>query len=214
VAVGTTKKSIATRSRRWFSRNARHVGEGGVLLRGMYLATVETATSMPSMASSLRIRGAPQVTFACAILRISFTTSRSSPARPKRPNQLLRLQKRLNARRCQRTTVAGSTIARASLHRGHCFDRIAQKARSHPPSRSRRPRRVRSRTATCWRSARFSRASSRCETAISPSRGRPKAGSARGRPYLPNLLPLKAFLPDAILGKHKGFTAVETTGPP
>jgi hypothetical protein len=132
VAVGTTKKSIATRSRRWFSRNARHVGEGGVLLRGMYLATVETATSMPSMASSLRIRGAPQVTFACAILRISFTTSRSSPARPKRPNQLLRLQKRLNARRCQRTTVAGSTIARASLHRGHCFDRIAQKARSHP----------------------------------------------------------------------------------
>jgi len=56
--------------------------------RGMYFATVETATSMPSFASSLRMRGAPQVTFACAILRISLTTSRSSPGRPRRPRLL------------------------------------------------------------------------------------------------------------------------------
>jgi hypothetical protein len=48
VAVGTTKKSIATRSRRWFSRNVRHFGEGGLRLRGRYLATVETATTTPS----------------------------------------------------------------------------------------------------------------------------------------------------------------------
>ena len=73
----------------------------------MYFATVETATSMPSIASSLRMRGAPQVTFASAILRIRPTTSRSSPGRPTRPGRLLRLQKRLNPSRCQRITVAG-----------------------------------------------------------------------------------------------------------
>jgi hypothetical protein len=79
VAVATTKKSIATRSFRWFSRNARQVGEGGFRCRCMYFATVEMATSMPSFASSFRMRGAPQVTFARDILRMRFTTSRSSP---------------------------------------------------------------------------------------------------------------------------------------
>jgi hypothetical protein len=43
---------------------------------------VETATSMPSFANSLRMRGAPQVTFARAILRMRRTTSRSRPGRP------------------------------------------------------------------------------------------------------------------------------------
>src|SRR6266508_247616 len=37
----------------------------------MYFATVETATSMPTIASSLPMRGTPQVTFACDILRIA-----------------------------------------------------------------------------------------------------------------------------------------------
>src|SRR6266540_2922383 len=81
-----TKKSSATRSLRWLSRNARHVGEGGLRRRSMYFATVDTATSMPSLASSLRMRGAPQVTFACDILRIRPTTSgaNGSPSQARR----------------------------------------------------------------------------------------------------------------------------------
>ncbi len=161
VAVGTTKKSSATRSLRWFSRNARQVGDGGFRRRGMYFATVEMATSMPSFASSLRMRGAPQVTFACDILRIRLTTSRSSPGRPKRPGLLFRLQKRLKPSRCHRITVAGSAIARAFLQSAHPCERITQKVRSHTPRRRRRLPRVRMSTASCCRSARFSSASSR-----------------------------------------------------
>ncbi len=172
VAVGTTKKSSATRSFRWFSRNARHVGEGGLRRRGMYFATVETATSIPTFASSFRMRGAPQITFVCAILQIRLTTSRSSPGRPRRPGRLFRLQNLLNPSRCHRITVAGSTIARASLQPFHPCESITQKARSHTPSRRCRPPRVRISAATCCRSARFSSASSAASgTATASSRG-------------------------------------------
>ena len=111
VAVGTVKKSIATRSFTWLSKNARQDGDDGLRCFTMYLATVDTATSMPSFASSLRMRGAPQVTFALDILRIRPTSSQSKLGRPPRPVRLLRIQKRLNPSRCHRTTVAGWTIA-------------------------------------------------------------------------------------------------------
>ena len=194
----------ATRSRRWFSRNARHVGEAGFRLRGMYFATVVTASSMPSFASSLRMRGAPHVTFAWAIRRIRFTTSRSSPGRPRRPRRLLLLQKRLNPSRCKQTTLAGSTMARAFLHPAHRCERMPQKVRSHTPSRSRRTPRVRIRSATCCRSARFSRASSRCvrnTDLVAPRNAQSRLNTLR--PYPPNTSPLKAFLADGLLGKHK-----------
>jgi hypothetical protein len=64
----------------WLGEGARHVGEGGLRRRGMYFATVETATSIPTFASSFRMRGAPQITFACAILRITGSRPRG-PAR-------------------------------------------------------------------------------------------------------------------------------------
>lgn len=48
--------------------------------RAMYFATVETAMWIPSFASSLRMRGAPQVTFAFDILRIKLTPRDSIPA--------------------------------------------------------------------------------------------------------------------------------------
>jgi hypothetical protein len=110
----------------WLGEGARHVGEGGLRRRGMYFATVEAATSIPTFASSFRMRGAPQITFACAILRIRLTTSRSSPGRPRRPGRLLRLQNLLNPSRCHRITVAGSTIARASLQSFHPCESITQ----------------------------------------------------------------------------------------
>ena len=62
---------------------------------------------MPSIASSLRMRGAPQVTFAWDILRIRLTISRSNSGRPERCFRLLRVQKCRNPSRCQRITVAG-----------------------------------------------------------------------------------------------------------
>ncbi len=103
----------------------------------------------------------PRSRFACDILRIRLTTSRSRPGRPRRPDRLFHLQKRLKPSRCHRITVAGSTIARASLQPAHPWERIIQKARSHTLRRRRRPPRVRMSTASCCRSARFSRASSR-----------------------------------------------------
>ena len=55
----------------WLSKNARQDGDVGFRSLTMYLAKVDTATSMPSLPSSLRMRGAPHVTFALDILRVS-----------------------------------------------------------------------------------------------------------------------------------------------
>src|SRR5438874_4926584 len=52
VAVGTTKKSIAAMPSRWFLKNERHVGDGGLRRLTMYFSTVLFATSMPSFTSS------------------------------------------------------------------------------------------------------------------------------------------------------------------
>jgi len=51
------------------SKNVRQAGDGGFRSLTMYLATVDAATSMPSLASSLRMRGAPHVTFDLDIFR-------------------------------------------------------------------------------------------------------------------------------------------------
>jgi hypothetical protein len=45
VAVGTTKKSIDARLPTWFLRIVRQSCDGGFLSLGMYLATVDSATS-------------------------------------------------------------------------------------------------------------------------------------------------------------------------
>jgi hypothetical protein len=58
-AVGTVKKSTATRSRTWLVRNVRQVWEGGERRLGISRETVRSATSMPSFMSSPWIRGAP-----------------------------------------------------------------------------------------------------------------------------------------------------------
>ena len=49
LAVGTVKKSHATRSLTWLWRKAFHVGEGGLRMRGRYFSTVDLATVMPSL---------------------------------------------------------------------------------------------------------------------------------------------------------------------
>jgi hypothetical protein len=68
--VGTIRKSIDTRSSRWFFRNAFHVGEGAFLNRPRYLSTVDFATSMPSFPSSPTMRGVPHSGLALEIVRM------------------------------------------------------------------------------------------------------------------------------------------------
>lgn len=51
--------------------------EGGLALRGLYLQTVESLTSMPILASSARMRGFPQVGFEFHMSQISFRTDGS-----------------------------------------------------------------------------------------------------------------------------------------
>jgi len=53
------------------SRNVRHVCEGGLRVRTMYLATVVWETSMPILRSSPWIRGALHKGLAALIFRIS-----------------------------------------------------------------------------------------------------------------------------------------------
>jgi hypothetical protein len=52
VAVGTTKKSMATRSWAWFRRNVRQFCDGGFRRRGMYRDTVASETLKPRMSNS------------------------------------------------------------------------------------------------------------------------------------------------------------------
>jgi hypothetical protein len=61
LTVGTTKKSMAIVSARWFLRNAFHVAEDGFRCRTMYFSTVDFATSMLIFRSSPTILGEPHV---------------------------------------------------------------------------------------------------------------------------------------------------------
>src|ERR1700732_3893828 len=58
--VGTTNKSMAAMSGAWLHKKVRHPWLGGDRRLTMYLATLDCATSNPSLSSSPWIRGAPQ----------------------------------------------------------------------------------------------------------------------------------------------------------
>src|SRR5512135_1537294 len=90
--VGTTKKSTDTNCFTWFSRNVRHVCDGGLRCLTMYLATVAWDTSIPSLSNSACRRGAPQSTFAELISRIRFWISFDALGRPIRPRRLFQFQ--------------------------------------------------------------------------------------------------------------------------
>src|SRR5450759_4933560 len=61
--VGATNRSMAAMSSAWFCRKVRHPWLGGRCCLTMYLATLDCATSNPSLSSSPWIRGAPQRPF-------------------------------------------------------------------------------------------------------------------------------------------------------
>src|SRR5216684_7990705 len=105
--VGTTNRSMAAMSGVRFRRKVRHTWLGGPRRLTMYLATLDCATSNPSLSSSPWIRGAPQSWFSVLICRISARNSISIRGRPPRfptpittkagpmpPHQRLRLDNR------------------------------------------------------------------------------------------------------------------------
>jgi len=61
----------------WLRRNVRHVCDGGPRCLIMYLETVDSATSKPSLSSSPWMRGAPHNGFSLLICRIRSRNSRS-----------------------------------------------------------------------------------------------------------------------------------------
>jgi hypothetical protein len=73
--VGTTNRSMAAMSGAWLCRKVRHPWLGGPRRLTMYLATLDCATSNPSLSSSPWMRGAPQSGFSMLIRRISARSS-------------------------------------------------------------------------------------------------------------------------------------------
>ncbi len=133
--VDTVKKSSDTSSFVWLARNARHVGEGGLRGRTLYFSTVDLATSMPSLRSSLWMRGDPQEELARDILRMRSRISSAMDDRPGVPGRLRRVQWWRNRLRCQEMTVMGLTKTRASCQPDHALDSQTQSRRSAGLSR-------------------------------------------------------------------------------
>src|SRR5260370_10013685 len=117
--VGTVKKSIDTVVFTWFSRKVRHVCEGGFRRRTMYLLTLVSPTSMPSLRSSPWMRGAPQRGFSRLILRISWRTSFDTGGRPRWPLRAFQVPKNRHPFRCHAMTVFGVEMPRGDGHTAH-----------------------------------------------------------------------------------------------
>jgi hypothetical protein len=76
VRVGTTQRSIAAMASAWLRRNVRHVCAGGPRCLIMYLETVDSASSKPSLRSWPWMRGAPHNGLSLLICRMSSHNSR------------------------------------------------------------------------------------------------------------------------------------------
>src|SRR5450631_1568348 len=109
--VGTTNKSMAATSGACLRKKVRHPRRGGRRRLTMYLATLDCATSNPSLSNSPWIRGAPQSGFSTLIRRTNARSSVSICGRPPRGRDFQRQYPRKPAR-CQRTSVSGRMIVR------------------------------------------------------------------------------------------------------
>src|ERR1039458_9015976 len=96
----------------------------------MYLATLVSPISMPSLSNSPWIWGAPHSGFSRLILRIRSRTSQATEGRPVRPCRIFQVQNRRNPLRCQEITVEGLTISRADRQSHQTLDRDTQNRRS------------------------------------------------------------------------------------
>src|SRR5215469_4527929 len=128
--VGTVKKSTETICERWFSRKVRQVCDGGLRQRTMYLLTLLSPMSMPSLSSSPWMRGAPQPGFSRHIWRIRSRTSHEMTGRPGWPCRTFQVQNRRKPARCQATTDSGLTMVSAERQSLHRRDRQIHNRRS------------------------------------------------------------------------------------
>ena len=86
---------------------------------------------------SRRMRGAPQSGFASRIRRIRTLRSDASAGRPMRRDREFHRPYAANARRCQRTTLAGVTICAACRQFGQTIESSTQSSRSSERTRGR-----------------------------------------------------------------------------
>jgi hypothetical protein len=145
---------------RWLRRNAgqRFAGSGCVGVRFIQREIVCSETSKPSIRSSPWMRGAPHVGFSTTIRKISSLTSfeiRLLPTGVLNP-EISRRYRRKPAW-CQPTTVSGVTTIRACFHSAQNRPAAIQKSLSSDANLGLGRRYFR--TASCWRSARFSKRS-------------------------------------------------------
>lgn len=178
VAVGTVKKSTATMSRTWLSRNVRHVWDRGLRWRILYLSTVAFDTSKPRSRSSERILGVPQVGFSRDMRRINRRISASVRGLPTLPFRDFHRQYSLKPCLCQRITVSGCTMTRTERQFGQIRDSQAQKIR--PRLRKRGRFDCCRKAASCWRSARLSAASSMRLRKMPRKKGHRRHGAGHG----------------------------------
>jgi len=82
LTVGTMKKSIDAKHPTWFLRNTRHVCDGGLGWRVVYLETAAWELSIPSLSNSPWIRGAPHNGFSWLMRAISLRMSGGIAGRP------------------------------------------------------------------------------------------------------------------------------------
>ncbi len=157
MAVGTTKKSSATKSLRWLSRNAATSARAA--------CGAGAFTSQPST----RPRRCPAWPVRCGCgerprLRSPATSSGSGSRHPEPARDSPAVERDFYGSRNAgtRPDASGSpSQARASLQPVQPCERTTQKPRSHFPRSRRRSPRVWVSTPICCRSARFSSASSR-----------------------------------------------------
>jgi len=116
VAVGTVKKSIPAMALASLVKNAFHVEEGGPFFWIRYLSTVAWQAVIPSLASSLIIRGVPQKGFAWLIVLINLRISLPILGRPGFCVPHRRVQNSRNRFCCQSVTVRGRANFRNDFH--------------------------------------------------------------------------------------------------
>jgi len=116
--VGTIRKSIAPMPVEWLWRKVFQVCDRPRPPLAMYLATVDCATSIPSLSNSPWMRGAPHSRLARLISRIRRRISPGILGRPPRERDFQRQYSR-NPVRCHRTIVSGRIIVTAFITDGN-----------------------------------------------------------------------------------------------
>ena len=99
-------------------------------LRAMYLPTLVSPMSMPSLSNSPWKRGAPQSGFSRLILRISCRISLDTGGRPGWPRRTFQVQNNRKPLRCQPMTVSGLTMSNEDCQSRQASHNQAHSSRS------------------------------------------------------------------------------------